>query len=58
METAERIRILELAFQVVEPEAPHRRSGGITEASIKQWHKLFDQTYKAILNTALGKEPT
>lgn len=54
MDAQERIRILELAFQVVEPDAPHR-SGNITEASIKEWHKLFDQAYRAILETALGK---
>ena len=54
MDSQERIRILELAFQVVEGKSPHK-TGNLTEAAIKEWHKLFDQAYKAILNTALGK---
>lgn len=52
MEEQERIRILELAFQVVELKSPHR-TGNLTEAAIKEWHKLFDQAYKAIMKTAL-----
>jgi hypothetical protein len=54
METQERIRILELAFQITELKSPHK-TGNLNEASIKEWHKLFDQAYKAILQTALGK---
>lgn len=50
----ERIRILELAYEITELKSP-RKTGNITEASIKEWHKLFDQAYKAILQTALGK---
>ena len=52
MEEQERIRILELAWELVELESP-KRTGNITEASIKEWHKLFDQAYKAIMKTAL-----
>ncbi len=48
----ERIRILELAFQMVELKSPHK-TGNLTEASIAEWHKLFDKAYKAITKTAM-----
>lgn len=46
----ERIRISELAYQLV-------TSTGIkvSEGAIKEWATLFDQAYKAIMKTALGK---
>ncbi len=49
----ERIKILELAWDLVQYKKP--TSGNTTEASIKEWHKLFNQAYKAITETALGK---
>jgi len=54
MEAQERVRILELAWELVKFKKP--QEGHITDAAIKEWHKLFDQAYKAILNTALGEE--
>ncbi|MFC2005820.1 hypothetical protein ACFLVG_02525 [Chloroflexota bacterium] len=54
MEEQERIKILELAWQIAENHCPTTRET-TTEASITVWHKLFDQAYKAIFNTALGK---
>ena len=53
----ERIRILELAWELVRAKRPST-PGNTTEASIKAWHKLFDQAYKAIMQTAMGKEAT
>ena len=53
MEAAERVRILELAWELVKLERPERK-GDITEASIEEWHKLFDQAYKAITKTVLA----
>ncbi len=53
METQERIRILELAWELAEKKKP--TSVNVGEATIKIWHKLFDQAYKAIMQTALGK---
>ena len=50
MEAQERIRILELAAELVKSRMPGL-SGGANEASIEAWHKLFDQAYKAILKT-------
>jgi len=54
METQERIRVLELAFQMVEQKSPHK-TGNLSEVAITEWHKLFDKAYKAILQTALGE---
>ena len=54
MEVQERIRILELAYDLVETKSP-KKTGMVGVASIKEWHKLFDQAYKAIIQTALGK---
>jgi hypothetical protein len=53
MEGQERIRILELAWELVQYKKP--TANNTTEAAIEAWHKLFDKAYKAILNTALGK---
>ncbi len=50
MEAQERIRILELAADLVKSKAP-ALAGGASEASIEAWHKLFDQVYKAIAKT-------
>ena len=44
----ERIRILELAWELVRAKRPST-PGNTTEASIKVWHELFDQAYKAIM---------
>ena len=50
----ERIRILELAFDLVKSDrTPIARM--VAEAGIREWAKLFDQTYKAIMKTALEK---
>ncbi len=57
MEEQQYIKILELAWQVAENHRP-KSNDTTTEESIKEWHKLFDQAYKTILNTALGKETT
>ena len=53
MESQERVRILELAWGLVEYKKP--TANNTTEASIEAWHKLFDKAYKAILKTVLGK---
>ena len=50
----ERIQILELAFEVVEYKIPDDTSIQ-GEVAIKEWAELFDQAYKAIMKTALGK---
>ena len=50
MEEQERIRILELAYELVESESPKNNQG-----QIKEWALLFDQAYKAIMKTTLGK---
>ena len=50
----ERIRILELAYELVEPKSPGK-VGQTNEGTIKAWATLFDQAYKAIMKTALGK---
>ncbi len=50
METQERIRILELAWELAlfkKPGSTHSN-----EAAFKAWHDLFDKTYKAIMKTA------
>ena len=52
MEEEERIRILELAFDLVEHRAP-KHVQMQEEPAIKEWAKLFDQAYKAIMKTAL-----
>ncbi len=52
MEAAERIRILELAWELVQYEKP--TAANTTKESIDAWHKLFDQAYKAVFKTALG----
>ncbi len=46
----ERIRILELAYELLEVKTPK-----LTAVEIETWAKLFDQAYKAIMKTALGK---
>lgn len=56
MEGQERTRILELAWELVEYARPP--SGNVTKASIEKWHSLFDQAYKAILNTAISIKTT
>jgi len=48
MEEEERIRILELAYELVTPSGKK-----LSEGAIKEWAKLFDQAYKAIMTTAL-----
>ena len=53
MEGQERVRILELAWELVQYKK--LTSGNTTKASIEAWHQLFDQAYKTILKTALGK---
>lgn len=45
----ERIRILELAYDLVTPSGKK-----ISEDAIKEWATLFDQAYKAIMKTALA----
>jgi len=52
MEEQERIRILELAYELVESKSP-KKVGQTNEGSIKAWATLFDQAYKAIMKTAL-----
>ena len=52
MEPPERIRILELAFDVAHHKLP--TSANTTTESIDAWHKLFDHAHKAILKTVLG----
>ncbi len=54
MEEEERIRILELAYELVEPKIP-KSADSITKVKIEAWATLFDQAYKAIMKTALGK---
>lgn len=46
----ERIRILELAYELLEVKTPKLNVG-----EIKEWATLFDEAYKAIMKTALGK---
>lgn len=46
----ERIRILELAYELVESQTPKSNEG-----EIEEWAELFDQAYKAIMKTALDK---
>lgn len=46
----ERIHILELAYDLVNSEAPK-----LTVGEIEKWAKLFDKAYKAIMTTALEK---
>jgi hypothetical protein len=52
----ERIRILELAWEMALFKRPTATSS--TEARFEEWHKLFDKTYKAIMQTTLEKETT
>ena len=51
MEEEERIRILELAYQLVTSSTGYKSN----EDQIKEWAQLFDQAYKAIMKTALEK---
>ncbi len=53
METQERIRILELAWELALIKKPS--SGNSNEAALKAWHDRFDAAYKMIMKTALAK---
>ena len=53
METQERIRILELAWEIALPKKPV--TGSMNEGAIKEWQKILDLAYTAIMETALGK---
>ncbi len=47
----ERIRILELAYELVTSTGAYKT----TEGAIKEWAELFDTAYKAIMKTAMGE---
>ncbi|MEE8618861.1 MAG: hypothetical protein V3S84_01900 [Dehalococcoidales bacterium] len=53
MEEQERMYILELAWEVALFKKPDETRSN--EAAFKAWHDLFDKTYKAVMQTALGK---